>query len=104
MDKVTQQNAANAEESASASEEMSAQAEQMKTMVDELVALLDGSGNSATSDHASVHYASKTGIHKALAVAAPLKEATGKAMALQRTKDVRPEQIIPMNDGDFKDF
>jgi methyl-accepting chemotaxis protein len=42
MDKVTQQNAANAEESASASEEMNAQAEKMKSYVEELVALIGG--------------------------------------------------------------
>ena len=44
MDKVTQQNAANAEESASASEELSAQAESMKEVVDQLVALVGGAG------------------------------------------------------------
>jgi hypothetical protein len=44
MDKVTQQNAANAEESASASEELSAQAEQMNTVVEELSAIV-GSTN-----------------------------------------------------------
>ncbi len=42
MDKVTQQNAASAEESASASEEMNAQAETMKDMVGELVAMVGG--------------------------------------------------------------
>jgi methyl-accepting chemotaxis protein len=42
MDKVTQQNAANAEESASASEELSAQAESMKEVVGQLVALVGG--------------------------------------------------------------
>ena len=42
MDKVTQQNAANAEESASASEQLSAQANSMKSMVDELVQLVEG--------------------------------------------------------------
>ncbi|AQT67870.1 Dipeptide chemoreceptor protein [Anaerohalosphaera lusitana] len=42
MDKVTQQNAANAEESASASEELSAQAEQMNMVVSELVELVGG--------------------------------------------------------------
>ena len=42
MDKVVQQNAANAEESASASEEMNAQAEQMKAMVNELATLVGG--------------------------------------------------------------
>ncbi len=42
MDKVTQQNAANAEESASASEELSAQAESMQQVVQELVTLVGG--------------------------------------------------------------
>jgi methyl-accepting chemotaxis protein len=42
MDKVTQSNAANAEESASASEELSSQAEQMAGVVRELVELVGG--------------------------------------------------------------
>ncbi len=42
MDKVTQQNAANAEESASASEELSAQAEEMNQIVNELNAMVGG--------------------------------------------------------------
>ena len=42
MDKVTQQNAANAEESASASEELSAQAESMKEVVSQLMTLVGG--------------------------------------------------------------
>ncbi len=45
MDKVVQQNAANAEESASASEQMNAQAEQMKGMVGDLMALVAGESN-----------------------------------------------------------
>jgi methyl-accepting chemotaxis protein len=49
MDKVIQQNAANAEESASASEEMNAQAEQMKSFVGDLMALVGGKGNEARS-------------------------------------------------------
>ncbi len=44
MDKVTQSNAANAEESASASEELSSQAEQLRGMVQELLALVGGAG------------------------------------------------------------
>ncbi len=42
MDKVTQSNAANAEESASASEELNAQAEALKEAVDQLLRLVDG--------------------------------------------------------------
>jgi hypothetical protein len=45
MDKVTQQNAANAEESASASEELSAQAEQMLMAVQDLVGLVRSDAN-----------------------------------------------------------
>jgi len=41
VDKVTQQNAANAEASAAASEELAAQADQMKVMVNALLALID---------------------------------------------------------------
>ncbi len=43
MDKVTQQTAANAEESASASEEMNAQALQMKEIAEELKLIVEGS-------------------------------------------------------------
>jgi methyl-accepting chemotaxis protein len=54
MDKVTQQNAANAEESASASEELSAQAEQMNNIVQELVNLVGGSGANTLKRHHAV--------------------------------------------------
>ena len=43
MDKVVQQNAANAKESAAASEQMNAQAETMKAMVNELGAMVGSS-------------------------------------------------------------
>jgi methyl-accepting chemotaxis protein len=58
MDKVTQQNAANAEESASASEELSAQAEQMNSIVQELVRLVGGNDSDSGKN---VH---KTVMHK----------------------------------------
>ncbi|MBW8042077.1 MAG: hypothetical protein FVQ85_19040 [Planctomycetes bacterium] len=58
MDKITQQNAANAEESASASEELSAQAEQMNEIVGELVTLVGGSVDqrSTSGPASSVHH------------------------------------------------
>ncbi|MBN1508101.1 MAG: hypothetical protein JW955_14715, partial [Sedimentisphaerales bacterium] len=49
MDKVTQQNAANAEESASASEELSAQAESMHDIVAGLVSLVGGASQHKTA-------------------------------------------------------
>ncbi len=51
MDKVTQQNAANAEESASASEQLSAQAEQMNELVQELLAMVNGSDSSSEKNY-----------------------------------------------------
>jgi methyl-accepting chemotaxis protein len=98
MDKVTQQNAANAEESASASEEMNAQAQQMKSMVNELVAMVRGSSNGSSMSYESSLKSNKpqtrrgkTGQdHHALTIHhTPIKQAAkGK---------------IPMED-DFKDF
>ncbi len=64
MDKVTQQNAANAEESASASEEMNSQAEQMNQMVNDLARLIHGNKNHANQTPAAqrhpVHQAART--------------------------------------------
>ncbi len=48
MDKVTQTNAAGAEESASAALELSEQAEQLRSMVDDLVALVEGGKRTMT--------------------------------------------------------
>ena len=48
MDKVTQTNAATAEESAAASEELSAQAEELSTCVRELSKLVGGAGSKST--------------------------------------------------------
>ncbi len=52
MDKVTQQVAANAEESASASEEMSAQARQMEAVAEQLAAMVNGTGRESGSPEA----------------------------------------------------
>jgi len=67
MDKVTQQNAANAEESASDSEELSAQAESMNEIVGKLVALVGGAasktdrsgGPKKSQHHLNVHFEHK---------------------------------------------
>jgi methyl-accepting chemotaxis protein len=104
MDKVTQQNAATAEESASASEEMNAQAEQMKCVVDELATLVGGSRNGARRGLSSAIRVPKVGIHKSQAAAAPVETAKSKAVVVHQDKQITPEQVIPMDDEDFKDF
>jgi hypothetical protein len=44
----------------------------------------------------------KTVIHKILA--APAKKGKGKEVAVSSAKEVSPDQVIPMDDEDFKDF
>ncbi len=98
MDKVTQQNAANAEESASASEEMNAQAEQMKQMVGELIAIIGGSAKDGSGEK-------KSGAQPAHAVVhteSPVSKK--KEVVVHKAKEVKPDEVIPMGDGDFKDF
>ena len=108
MEKVTQQNAATAEESASASEEMNAQAEQMKGMVNELVAIVGGSVTASQGRLNTVRPSLKPTVHgrqaqsKALAVAK--KSTRGKALSPHRSREVNPDDIIPMDESDFKDF
>jgi methyl-accepting chemotaxis protein len=102
MDKVVQQNAANAEESASASEEMNAQAEQMKSMVAELAAMVGGN----SQDISLRRYSAGTNqnLKKLKNAVVPFKKASGKGVAIRDAKVVNPEQVIPMEDEAFKDF
>jgi methyl-accepting chemotaxis protein len=114
MDKVVQKNAAGAEESASAAEEMNDQAGQMKGIVTELVAVIGGSGdsNGTVSARAVSRDGGKNlmamdqqpkataGVHKAHP---GLNNKMNEAVA-GKDKKVKPEQVIPMEEGDFKEF
>ena len=102
MDKVIQQSAANAEESASASEEMNAQAEQMKAFVGDLVTLVGGNGNGTSRRQPGVMKKTKTIGKKVLE--ASVGKVKSKTVIPHSAKDVRPEEVIPMDDEDFKDF
>jgi methyl-accepting chemotaxis protein len=103
MDKVTQSNAANAEESAAAAEELNAQAMKMKESVGELLQLVSGAGNGGneiaqasrpvTRPRSTVHATTKA------------KPAHGKAINLE-PKTVSAEsrrKEIPLENA-FKDF
>ncbi|HAJ28504.1 MAG TPA: hypothetical protein DCG53_14900 [Syntrophus sp. (in: bacteria)] len=109
MDKVTQQAAANAEESASASEEMNAQAEQMKVFVGELAAVVGGSRtHHGSSDRAASSGQGKQrfGGSRQLLRMNRAQGGAGKAGAMGRggkTKG-RPEQVIPLENGEYQDF
>jgi len=103
MDKVVQQNAANAEESASASEEMNAQAEQLRDYVGELVMLVTGEKD---------QHISTGGNRTVKAVSHDLKPVGfGKKKMLKQGQipnpppEIRADQVIPFNDdNDFTNF
>ncbi len=104
MDKVTQQTAASAEESASASEELTAQAEQMKGYVGDLLAVVGGRGVRGAQDPDGQNIGRKKAEHPKN-ISQPDRKARGvDKPVLQIPERRRPDQIIPMNDGDFKDF
>ncbi len=129
MDKVTQQNAANAEESASAAEELNAQAESMNQIVDELIVMVEGSdGNKQKKKDLGRHLNTNVGHGAAQRTHEPLnknhglnesdrafhKIANNKAQehqtARQATRTSASEKAIPLkgdeNTGtdDFKEF
>ncbi|MFZ4436971.1 MAG: methyl-accepting chemotaxis protein [Syntrophales bacterium] len=103
VDKVTQEAAANAEESAAASEELSAQAEQMKGFVDELSSVVGGSHRGGGHHQATSRYESsykRGGGQKLLALPGKGR----RAFAKNGMGAIRPNQVIPMDDAEFKDF
>lgn len=102
MDKVVQRNAASSEESASASEELSAQAEQMREMVNELADMVGGKGEPSRRDGASPEKSADGGAqgsHASRSARAVVKD----RMALNRQK-LCPDQVIPLDDDDLKEF
>jgi methyl-accepting chemotaxis protein len=95
MDRVTQGNAANAEESASASEELSAQARELSDMVDVLIRTVRGeraTGQGGLAAGSTEH------------VSANVHRVTDGVRRHQKAATVRPEQVIPLDDDDLADF
>jgi methyl-accepting chemotaxis protein len=101
MDKVTQQTAANAEESASASEEMNAQAEQMKHVSLELLSVIGGRSNGNGNGRLRLPGEPSGKLRQVLSVASLRRPgaSAGKGKA-----GLKPQEIIPLEDGEFKDF
>jgi len=107
MDKVTQSNAANAEESASAAEELSAQAEALSGMVQDLLALVGGGAVGEKASAATKVRHAPPAVHHPPA-AAPAKTAArapappAPARTLSRMggngHGKTPEEVIPLED------
>lgn len=96
MDKIIQQNAANAEESASATEELNAQAERLKEYVGDLVALVTGKRDQLSTAHKK---------EKSAPIQQGTRPAENRNKMLTPKKEVKPDQVIPFDDDDdFRDF
>jgi len=109
MDKITQQNAANAEESASASEELSAQSEQMMDFVNQLIILIRGEGSSMhmkRQSRARTVSLSHNMKRPMLSSYSSAKGGAGKSTPVLsgRGREVRPEDVIPLDNDDFGEF
>jgi methyl-accepting chemotaxis protein len=100
MERVSQQSAANAEESAAAGEELTAQAEQLKRYVGDLNALIGG-GASNGKGPGLQERASPAGKPQTAGVKSTLTGSVKKALG---RRAARPEDVIPFDKGDFKDF
>jgi methyl-accepting chemotaxis protein len=94
MDKVVQQTAAVAEESASLSVDMSSQAEKLNKVVDKLAALVSGSGGGSAAGKRNAPGGEKT---------LP-PDAKAPKTARASSPPPRPEEIIPLEMDDSKDF
>jgi len=113
MDKVVQKNAASAEESASASEEMNAQAETMKGFVAELVAVVGGRNGNGISTNADFGMRSAESKKPGGNGKRHVGQLVSRVTSGVKKKDVkihpkamepRPDHVIPMGEGDFKEF
>jgi methyl-accepting chemotaxis protein len=106
LDRVTQENASTAEESASASEELNAQSTQMKGIVRRLVVIIQGEAEelkeipSPSREHVQTRAAASSRVPVKALLAVTKKETPGRASSRQK----RPEDVIPFEKDEFKDF
>jgi methyl-accepting chemotaxis protein len=119
MDRVTQGNAANAEESASASEELSAQARELNEMVNVLQTVVRGSRSAAGGNGAigrlaapvvsAVLSAPQAGglsevVRHTLHRSPGAGGGTARAGLVAAGSGVSPEYVIPLDDAELRDF
>ncbi|MFP3999660.1 MAG: methyl-accepting chemotaxis protein [Desulfobacterales bacterium] len=116
MDKVVQQNAADSEESASAAEELSSQATEMERIVAELESLVYGrAGTGKTGSTGSSIQSDQSGQSRSGKNASGSRQKSGNTGQKQVTKKPgtrsdqgksrqKADQVIPLDDDEFKDF
>lgn len=102
MDRVTQGNAANAEESASASEELSAQARELNEMISVLIRTVRGAN--AEMDLAHTTYVVAPGGSGNVSGKAHRQTPGVRQHAARAERPISPEEVIPLDDDDLADF
>ncbi len=102
MDRVTQSNAANAEESASASEELSAQAKELTDMVGVLIRTIRGERGAEETEQRNATYVAGTSAAVHRHTDRVRHGAPGSAYAAAPPH--RAEAAIPLDDEDLADF
>jgi methyl-accepting chemotaxis protein len=96
MNKIVQMNAANAEESASVSEEMRAQTESLNEYVGDLVTIITGRNGTNNGN--------REGLTKLSYSNNNFNQIQAKKQLAIGSKAIKPNQIIPHGDNNFKDF
>ncbi len=112
MDQVTQANAANSEEAASAGEELSAQATELNDMVVTLAGVVGGAGHTRHRNRQTQRNVSPNGLGQVRGTKTRPPETkfnnnhSGRGLATTKSyvTEVRPEQVIPLDDSDIEDF
>jgi methyl-accepting chemotaxis protein len=108
METTVQQNAATAEESAAVADGLNVQATELSHIVEDLKSFVGKGQNGQTASiavqkPAAVEKTAKAAVKKE--VKAPAKKAAGpKAQAGSVESKVRPEEVIPLDETEFKDF
>jgi len=82
---------------------MNAQAEQMKHISSTLLNIVGGSANGVRHD-VRADIKPRKGILGALAVVSATKKTDKNAVPYKKGKEVRPDRVIPLEEGEFKDF
>ncbi len=110
MDTVTQSNASDAANSASAAQQLSAQVAETHQMVQELMALVGGTGDSAERGKRTFSQSiTPRNSRKGALLASDQSSGTSRKTSIvssqkQGQSVLKPDQVIPLDDDDLKDF
>lgn len=106
MDRITQQNAANSEESASASEELSSQAESLTSIVKDLIHVVEGDGGyqMRSTSRSTVSYPVQSSNDNYTSVNRRQSGTANRQLSVSHQKQIAPSDIMSEHDSDLSSF